>query len=403
MERISTPAIPRAADNFAQAAKAAGVQRIIYLGGLGNPDADLSKHLRSRQETGQALRATGIPVIEFRAGIVVGAGSISFEMIRYLAERVPVMISPRWVFTKTQPIAIRNVLDYLEGALATPIEGSQVLEIGGPAVLTYGEMLQGYAATRGLKRWIVPVPVLTPRLSSYWVHWVTPIPAAIARPLIEGLRNEVVVRDDRAREAFPEIEPIPYRQAVSEALANLKGKLETSWSDALVTSVGDIAPVELITEEGMIIERRILDLDLPDTAVYEAVTSLGGQQGWLYANWAWRLRGFVDRLIGGVGFRRGRRDQGSLRPGDALDFWRVEELIENRKMLLRAEMKLPGRAWLLFEIQPSGDDCRLVQIAYFAPKGLAGFLYWYILYPVHRPIFSGLIRGIARQAEQLAS
>ncbi len=393
----------RAAGHFAQAAREAGVQRIIYLGGLGDPNADLSKHLRSRQETGQALRATGIPVIEFRAGIVVGAGSISFEMIRYLAERVPVMISPRWVFTRTQPISIRNVLDYLEAALTIPLEGSRVFEIGGPEVLTYGEMLHGYASVRGLKRWIVPVPVLTPRLSSYWVHWVTPIPASIARPLIEGLRNEVVVRDDQARHAFPAIEPIPYRQAVSEALSNLDGKLETSWSDALVTSLGDTPPVELVTEEGMIIERRIIELDLPAKALYRAFTSLGGANGWLYANWAWHLRGLVDRIFGGVGFRRGRRDPDTLRPGDALDFWRVEELVENRKMLLRAEMKLPGSAWLLFEIQPSGGRSRLAQVAYFAPRGLAGFLYWYLLYPIHRLIFSGLIRGVVRRARTFVS
>jgi uncharacterized protein YbjT (DUF2867 family) len=390
----------RAAHYFAEAARQTGVRRIIYLGGLGDPAADLSMHLRSRQETGEALRSSGVPVIEFRAGIVVGAGSISFEMIRYLAERVPVMISPRWVFTRTQPIAIRNVLDYLQAALALPPDGSQVFEIGGPEILTYGEMLHGYAAVRGLKRWIIPVPVLTPRLSSYWVHWVTPIPSTIARPLIEGLRNEVIVRDGQARLSFPGIEPIAYRQAVQEALANLDGKLETAWSDALATSLGDSPPVELLTEEGMLIERRIIDLDLPASSIYKSFTSLGGSHGWLYANWAWWLRGFVDRLLGGVGFRRGRRDPNLLRVGDALDFWRVEQLVENQKLLLRAEMKLPGKAWLLFETRPQQDRSRLAQTAYFAPKGLGGFLYWYLLYPIHRLIFSGLIRKVAEKATQ---
>lgn len=391
----------RAASNFAKAARQAGVQRIVYLGGLGDPAADLSQHLRSRQETGDALRSSDVPVFEFRAGIVVGAGSISFEMIRYLAERVPVMISPRWVFTKTQPISIRNVLDYLQAVQYLPLEGSKVIEIGGPEVLTYGDMLHGYAAVRGLKRWIIPVPVLTPRLSSYWVHWVTPIPSAIARPLIEGLRNEVVVRDHQARLLFPEIEPIPYKQAVQEALSNLDGKLETVWSDALTTSLGDTPPIELVTEEGMVIERRILDLDLPASAIYKSFTTLGGDQGWLFANWAWKLRGLIDRIFGGVGFRRGRRDPFLLRVGDALDFWRVEQLVDGQKMLLRAEMILPGNAWLQFETQPYEGLTRLTQTAYFTPKGLAGFLYWYLLYPAHRLIFSGLIKAVAERAKYL--
>jgi uncharacterized protein YbjT (DUF2867 family) len=394
----------RAAENFARASAEAGVRRIIYLGGLGDPATDLSHHLRSRQETGEALRSSGVPVIEFRAGIIVGAGSISFEMIRYLAERVPVMISPRWVFTGTQPIAIRNVLDYLQAALALNGNDSQIFEIGGPDVLTYGEMLSGYARVRGLRRWIIPVPVLTPRLSSYWVHWVTPIPAAIARPLIEGLRNEVVVRNDLARRTFPDIELVRFEQAVREALSNVQaGALETAWSDALSTSQGDIPPVELKTEEGMIIERRTREFAVSPHAVFAAFTSLGGERGWLYANWAWRLRGLLDRLVGGVGFRRGRRDPATLRVGDALDFWRVEKLVGDRKLVLRAEMKVPGRAWLQFEVQPAGDQQRLIQTAYFAPKGLSGLLYWYLLYPIHRRIFSGLIDRVSDLAQSIDS
>jgi uncharacterized protein YbjT (DUF2867 family) len=388
-----------AAQNFAAQARRAELRRIVYLGGLGDSQADLSQHLRSRQETADALRASTIPVTEFRAGIVVGAGSISFEMIRYLAERVPVMISPRWVYTRIQPISIQNVLDYLVAAMDLVGDADHIFEIGGPEVMTYGDMLRGYSEQRGLKRWIVPVPFLTPRLSSYWVHWVTPIPAVIARPLIEGLRNEVLVRDDTARRVFPNIRPIPYQQAVRMALNSLEAQaVETSWSD----SQGEADPVRLSTHEGMILERRMLDVPAAAENVYKAFSSLGGEQGWLYANWIWRMRGLADRLLGGAGFRRGRRSPDALRVGDAVDFWRVESLVPNNKLLLRAEMKVPGRAWLQFEAVPVSEHRTiLVQTAFFAPKGLLGLLYWYILYPIHGRIFSGLIRGVARRALRL--
>ncbi|MGD2057532.1 MAG: SDR family oxidoreductase, partial [Anaerolineales bacterium] len=389
-----------AARGFSAEAEKAGVKRLIYLGGLGDPDADLSAHLRSRQDTGSYLREAGVPVIEFRAGIVVGAGSISFEMIRYLTERVPIMIAPKWVFTRTQPISIHNVLDYLVAGLELQVDESQIIEIGGPEVMTYEDMLLGYADVRGLRRYIIPVPVLTPRLSSYWVHWVTPIPAAIARPLIEGLRNEVIARSDDAERLFPDIDPIPYKQAVSQALSSLEARqVETAWSDALVTTQGDVAPVRLTTQEGMIIEQRVLDVNASPKQIFQAFTSLGGETGWLYANWAWWLRGFIDRLVGGVGFRRGRRDPLSLRAGDVVDFWRVERLVEDSQVLLRAEMKVPGRAWLQFETSALNGGSQLKQTAYFAPKGLSGLLYWYALYPIHARVFSGLIRSVARLAE----
>ncbi len=392
----------RAATAFSEAAAKAGVQKIVYLGGLGDPDADLSHHLRSRQQTGDALRSAGVPVLEFRAGVIVGSGSASFEMIRYLTERVPIMISPRWVYTRTQPISIRNIIDYLTAAIELPFSDHQVVEIGGPEILSYEDMLRGYARIRGLKRAIIPVPVLTPRLSSYWVHWVTPIPAALARPLIEGLRNEVIVRDNVARELFPDIDLLPYDEAVEIALSNLQASaVESAWSDALATTLGDVIPVQLTTFDGMIIERRTLEIEATASDAYRVFTGLGGQQGWLYANWAWRLRGILDRIIGGVGFRRGRRDPKELRTGDALDFWRVEQLEPYRKMLLRAEMKVPGRAWLQFEASPleQGKTC-LQQTAYFAPKGLGGLVYWYALYPFHARIFSGLIRGVGQLASQ---
>jgi uncharacterized protein YbjT (DUF2867 family) len=390
-----------AARNFAEAARAAGVRRIIYLGGLGDPEADLSQHLRSRQQTGEALREAGVPVTEFRSAIVVGSGSVSFEMIRYLTERIPVMICPRWVYTRAQPISIRNVLDYFVAALNTPESVGRIIEIGGTDVLTYGEMMTGYAEVRGLRRWLLPVPVLTPRLSSYWVHLVTPIPAAIARPLIQGLRNEVVVRDDSARRLFPDIDPTDYRSAVQSALADLDaGTVETAWSDALVTSQGDAAPVVLTTQQGMIIERRRRIVAAPAEKVYAVFAGLGDRRGWLYANWAWRLRGAIDRLVGGVGLRRGRRDPNDMRVGDAVDFWRAEEVTPARKLRLRAEMKVPGRAWLQFETQRQTDDqALLLQTAFFAPKGLFGLMYWYLLYPIHSLIFSGMIRRIAAHAE----
>jgi uncharacterized protein YbjT (DUF2867 family) len=389
-----------AARGFAESAASSGVKRLIYLGGLGDPDSQLSHHLRSRQNTGKALQEAGIPVLEFRAGVIVGAGSASFEMIRYLTERVPIMISPQWVFTRTQPISIENVLDYLVAGIELAVEDNQVIEIGGPQVLSYGDMLRGYADVRGLTRWIVPVPVLTPRLSSYWVHWVTPIPAALARPLIEGLRNEVIVRDDRIKDLFPEIEPIPYLQAVQKALSALEAsEIESVWSDALISSQGDQSPVLLTTQEGMIIEMRTREINASPEKTYQVFTSLGGERGWLYANWAWRLRGILDRLVGGVGFRRGRRDPESLRVGDALDFWRVEQLEPNRKMLLRAEMKVPGRTWIQFEAHPlESGGTRLVQTGFFAPKGLFGLLYWYVLYPIHSLIFSGLCEAVSRSA-----
>jgi uncharacterized protein YbjT (DUF2867 family) len=390
----------QAARNFAACARASGVQRIIYLGGLGDADTELSEHLRSRQETGAMLRGCGVPVTEFRAAVIVGSGSLSFEIIRYLTERLPIMICPRWLYTRAQPIAIGNVLDYLVAALATPGSVGRILEIGGHDVLTYGDMLRGYADARGLKRWLLPVPVLTPRLSSYWVHLVTPVPAAVARPLIQGLRNDVVVQDYSAQEVFSQIRPMDYATSVRLALSNLElGQIETAWSDAMVSSQGDMEPVQYATQEGIIVERRQQMVQASPEEIYRAFTSLGGRAGWLYMNWAWRFRGFLDRLLGGVGLRRGRRHPQEVRVGDALDFWRVEAVEPNRLLRLRAEMKVPGRAWLEFQVESVDETTsRLSQTACFAPRGLAGFLYWYLLYPVHAFIFSGLARNLARSA-----
>ncbi|MGO8683046.1 MAG: DUF2867 domain-containing protein [Thermoleophilia bacterium] len=389
-----------AASGFAAAAAAAGVGRIIYLGGLGDDRTGLSAHLRSRQETGMALRRSGPPVTEFRAAIVVGAGSISFEMIRYLSERLPVMVCPKWVFTRVQPIGIETLLDYLVAALAQPASAARVIEIGDEEVLTYAEMMMRYARIRGLRRRLLPVPVLTPTLSSYWVHLVTPIPSTIARPLIEGLGSEVIVRDSLAVDLFPHVRRRGYDAAVRAALANLDaGEVESVWSDALVTSQGDVAPVLLSSTAGMISERRQQHVAAPTSRVFATFCRLGGRRGYLFLDSAWRLRGAADRLVGGVGLRRGRRDPDELRVGDALDFWRVEAVEAGRLLRLRAEMKVPGPAWLQFEAKPDGDGTLLIQTAYFAPKGLAGLAYWYGLYPIHSAIFSGMMRKLAGQAE----
>jgi uncharacterized protein YbjT (DUF2867 family) len=393
-----------AARAFGRAAAAAGTSRIVYLGGLGDPAADLSQHLRSRQQTGEALREAGVPVTEFRAAVVVGSGSISFEMIRYLTERLPVMICPQWVYTRVQPIAVDDLLSYLVAALDVPESAGRVVEIGGSDVLTYGEMMLGYAAARGLSRHLQPVPVLTPTLSSYWVHLVTPIPSQIARPLIEGLRNETVVRDHSARDLFPAVHPVSYATAVRAAVASLDtGEVETRWADALVTSGGDVQPRALTTQEGKLIERRQAAVDAAPEDVFRVVLTIGGRRGYRAWDWAWELRCAADRLVGGVGLRRGRRDPVDLRVGDALDFWRVEAVEPGRLLRLRAEMKVPGAAWLQFETLPHAGGTLLVQTAYFAPRGLPGLAYWYALLPAHSRIFSGMIAALADEAGRPAA
>lgn len=393
----------RAADYFGRAAREAGVERILYLGGLRPKGERVSRHLRSRIETGERLRSSGVPVTELRAAQIVGSGSLSFELVRYLVERVPVMICPRWVRTRTQPIAVADVLAYLVRALEVPESTDHIVEIGGADVLTYREMFLRYARIRGLRRILLDVPVLTPRLSSLWVGLVTPISTRVARPLIEGLDNEVVVEDDTAARLF-DVDPVGYDEAVGRALEREeRGDVETIWHGAFSSSEegsGDASSLE--ESEGMIRERRSRSVGASPGRVFREVCSLGGDRGWLYADVLWRLRGLLDWVVGGVGLRRGRRDPQRLRVGDALDFWRVEALEQDRLLRLRAEMKLPGRAWLQFEIEPEDDGgpTRLVQTAFFEPKGLAGLAYWYLLYPAHRVIFEGLIDALARRARE---
>lgn len=393
----------KAAGNFAAAAAEAGVKRIIYLGELVDPTGKLSPYLRSRHETGHILRQQGVPVTEFRAGMIVGAGSALFEMIRYLVEHQQLLICPRWFYTQAQPIAMRDVLAYLVSALRVQESAGKLIEIGGSTRLTYADMLVGYAQIRRLKRWRIPAPVYAPRLSAYWVHMVTPVHWRIILPLIEGLQAESLVQVALARRLFPHIQPLDYPAAVQAALDLVQGEaVETSWRDALVTVAGDDRPVKLTVVQGMLIERRSLKLDLPPEAAFRAVTGLGGARGWLYLNWTWEVRGWFDKLVGGVGLRRGRRDPDELRAGEALDFWRVEAVETGRSLRLRAEMKVPGRAWLEFQSLPQpGGGTLLTQTAYFAPRGVAGLLYWYVLYPIHGFIFSGMIRKIGERAKAL--
>ena len=359
---------------------------------------NFSSHLRSRHEVGAVLRESGVPVIEFRAAQIIGSGSISFEMIRYLTERLPVMVAPRWVATRCQPIGVRDVLAYLVAALEVPPE-DRIYEIGGSTVLTYYDMMLGYAKARRLRRRIFVVPLFTPKLSSYWVHLITPVPARLAQPLIQGLYNEVVVRDDRAARDFPAIHPMSFEDAVKSALDRSRtADRESTWFDAFAAQVpsGDFTGLE----EGMLIDRRERRAKASAARLAEVFSSLGGERGWLAADSLWRFRGWIDHFAGGAGLRRGRRSATNLRVGDAVDFWRVEKYEPGRTLRLRAEMRLPGRAWLEFETNSdSGGDSRLVQTAFFEPRGLLGYLYWYAIAPFHNLIFGRMIDRIVHAAE----
>ncbi len=392
-----------AAQNFGQAARVAGLKRIIYLGGLGGGlENDLSLHLRSRHEVGNILAKSGVPVVEFRAAVVVGSGSAAFEMMRYPVEGIPILFCPTWVKTQIQPISVRDVLDYLVASLMITREqvgAYRMIEIGGSEVLTYHDMMRGYAKARGLRRVMIIVPFLTPAVCSAFLHLVTPIPRPLARALIEGMRNEVVVHDDSAKRLFPTIHPRDYRTSLERAMARIAAdEVETTWSDAQVSALGDAVPVTFTTREGLLLEERQRMVSASPDKTYRIFTGLGGKRGWLYANWVWRIRGMIDRLAGGVGLRRGRRNPDELRVGDALDFWRVEALEPDRLLRLRAEMKVPGLAWLQFEVVPQAEKRNLlIQTAFFEPKGVPGLLYWYILYPIHGWMFSHLIDKIVER------
>jgi uncharacterized protein YbjT (DUF2867 family) len=390
-----------AAQNFARAAREAGVSRIIFLGGLGHGDG-LSAHLRSRQSVGRILADSGIPTFELRASIIIGSGSLSFEMIRALVDKLPLMVTPRWVRVQAQPISVEDVISYLVEALDLPLSAAGVYEIGGSDRVTYGELMREYARQRGLRRWILPVPVLSLRLSSLWLGLVTPIYARVGRKLIDSVRHPTVVEDSRALDVFS-IRPAGFRFAISRALANEDRQYaETRWSDALSSS-GEPRSYGGSTSGSRIVDSRSVTVPVSQGRSFEPIERIGGRNGWYYANWLWSLRGFLDLLTGGPGMRRGRRHPTEILPGDALDFWRVEAFEPNRLLRLRAEMKVPGRAWLQFEVsEKGGRRTEIRQTAIFDPLGLAGRLYWYALYPLHALIFRGMLREIGRRAEKIS-
>jgi uncharacterized protein YbjT (DUF2867 family) len=389
----------RGAEHFARAAREAGVRRIVYLGGLGGPGEgeQLSRHLASRQEVGRVLRESGIPTIEFRASIVIGSGSLSFELVRALVEKLPAMVTPTWVDTLTQPIGIEDLIAYLVAALERPIGDSVVYEIGGPDRVSYGDLMREYGRLRGLSRLMVRVPLLTPRLSSLWLALVSPVYARVGRELIDGLRNPTVVRDRRVLHDLP-LRPRGVPEVLARALANEDSSFAaTRWSDALSAQRtprrwgGVQFGSRRVDSRAVWVHRR------PETA-FRPIAEIGGRRGWYYGNLLWRLRGLIDLALGGPGMRRGRRDPESVRVGDALDFWRVEAIEPGRLLRLTAEMRLPGRAWLQFEVTSENGGSLIRQTALFDPVGVGGLLYWYALWGIHQLVFAGMLRSIARAA-----
>lgn len=391
-----------AAENMRDAAKRAGVKHVIYLGGLGSQSDELSHHLKSRHEVGETLRNGAVPVTELRAAMIIGSGSAAFEILRYLVDRLPVMVTPRWLSTPVQPIAIRNVIHYLVKIIDVPITTSRIFEIGGPQVLAYEDLMAIYAQEAKLgKRFIFRVPILTPRLSSYWIHLVTPVSSAIARPLAEGLKNPVVCNENTITELIPQNLLTP-REAIRLALERLlSDNVPTRWSDA-----GKMPPYEWVYKGDpawsggtIFTDKRKIRITENVGTVWKVVSKIGGVTGWYHANFLWRLRGWMDKMVGGVGLRRGRRDEEDIKAGEALDFWRVVDVKPNARLLLAAEMKLPGRALLEFKLHVINDqECELEQTAYFKPRGLMGLLYWYAVLPLHEYVFGGMQKKMARAA-----
>ncbi|MBU3729241.1 MAG: SDR family oxidoreductase, partial [Phycisphaerales bacterium] len=385
------------AGNFASAAAAAGVGRIIYLGGLGELGSGLSEHLSSRQEVERVLASAGVPLTVFRAAMIIGSGSASFEILRYLVERLPVMVTPRWVTTESQPVAIADVLHWLVRCLEVPETAGKTLEIGGPDVLPYRDLMQIMAQELGLRRRIiVPLPVLTPRLSSGWISLVTPVSYRLARPLAEGLRNKVVVTDDLAQRLMPH-QALGVRDAIRRALERTRrNDVDTRWSVA-----GPVPGDPQWAGGTVFTDARTIGVDASADDVSRAVCRIGGGHGWYAGDILWRIRGWMDTLAGGPGLRRGRRHPDRVEFGETLDFWRVIGVEHGRSLTLLAEMKLPGTATLQFDIAPAGAGhaTTLTMTARFRPRGILGILYWYSVLPLHNIVFGGMLRGIKRAAE----
>jgi len=394
------------AQSFAKAAGAAGVGRIVYLGGLAEEDAGdkASAHMRSRVAVGRTLRSSGVPTIEFRAAVIIGSGSASFEMLRHLTERLPAMITPRWVRTRTQPIAIRDVLRYLVAAATLPAGINRAFDIGGPEVLTYQDMMQRYARVAGIpKRLILPINLLSPGLSSHWVNLVTPVPAAIARPLVSSLKHPAVCHESDIKQLVPDPPEglLPFDEAVRLALTRIReANVATSWTGATVPGrPSDPLPSDPQWSGGTLYEDiRTVECKATAEQLWAVVDSIGGDNGWYAAQFLWRVRGLLDRIIGGVGLRRGRRDPRTLKIGDAVDFWRVEDRVPPRLLRLRAEMRMPGRAWLEFTIEPTPAGSVLRQRAVYWPRSFAGHLYWWSVAPFHAFVFPPMARHIAEKA-----
>ncbi len=387
----------RDAASFARAAAAAGLHRIVYLGGLGSDADQLSRHLQSRHDVGALLASTGVSVVELRAGVIIGSGSASFEMLRYLVEVLPVMVTPRWVDTSCQPVAVTDVVELLTAAVTAPGELEGVYEIGGPDVVSYAQMMSLYAEIAGLaRRRLIRVPLLTPGLSSHWVGLVTPVPVPLARELVESLVNDVTVQGRSATAAFS-VEPMSLREAIGRALAATEeGNVPTSFVDADLVVFRPV-PTDPEWAGGTVLkDERSVTTELRPEAVFGALARIGGDTGWYGGEWLWRLRGLLDQLAGGPGLRRGRRRD--LAVGDALDFWRVEELVPARRLRLHAEMRLPGEAWLTWDLDPVGSGTRVTQTATFRPRGLLGRMYWLAVAPFHRLVFPGMLAGVLTEA-----
>ncbi len=384
----------KSAQNFVDTAAKCGVKRIIYLGGLGVKDEHISEHLLSRIETGEILSSNPeVKCIWIRAGVIIGSGSASFEIIRNLVEKLPVMTTPKWVSTKAQPIAVDDVLRYLEDSLHLEYDKNLVVDIGSEQ-LSYKEMMLQSAKALGLKRYLLPVPYMSINISSQWLNLFTPVPFSVAKALVEGLESEVIIQNDNAKKYFPHIKPIPFEQAVEEAEEQIKqDQVISRWNDNAGKVWDEVHEKEF--SDAVFVDRKVVDISgLDKHKVYESFTSIGGENGWFKFDFLWRARGFVDKLLGGVGLQRGRRSHCDLRTGDCLDFWKVVDLKEDERLLLYAQMKIPGSAWLEFKIK----DDKLIQSAYFYPKGVWGRLYWYSLVPLHYFVFKDMIDGVIKKS-----